>query len=242
MKGTQKAEYRTACIIVKLIRAAVRRLEVLLLLLSLLLAAGSVLDMYAVTSAGLGDGAFPGFEALRRRNPDIAGWIIMDGTHINHPVLQGRDNFEYLSKDPDGEFYQGGSIFLDAGNSADFSDRYIIIHGHNMTRGAMFSDVTEYLDGEFFSTHDTGELITPGGTYLLTVAGAKVTDAYEGGVYYTGPDAGRPLDLMNDCVQKRQVEFADEDKLVVLSTCSGDMSNRRAVVFCRARYAGPAAG
>lgn len=230
--------YIAAVRIVELMRSLLRRIEIMLLALAMLFTAGAIWDMHAFTAAGLGSGHFPGFDELHKRNPDICAWIIMDGTHINHPVVQGEDNFEYLSKDPDGEFYQGGSIFLDADNARDFSDSYIIIHGHHMARGAMFSDVTDYLDGTFFTEHTSGELITPGGAYELRVAGAKVVDAYEGEFYYTGDDAGRPLHLMSDCTQRRDVEFSEEDKLVVLSTCAGDMSTKRAVVFCRARLIG----
>lgn len=221
-----------------LMHALVRRIEILLLAAAVLFTASSVWDMYTFTAAGMGDDGFPGFEALRERNADIAGWIRMDGTHIDHPVLHGRDNFEYLSKDPDGEYYQGGSIFLDAGNAKDFSDQYIIIHGHHMSRGAMFSDVADYLNEDFFDAHSRGVLITPGGVYELTATGARYADAYEGELYYTGRDAGRPLHLIDSCDILGDTGFEEDDKLVVLSTCAGDMTSKRAVLFCRARYIG----
>jgi sortase B len=228
----------TACKVITALRKILRRIETALLLLALLFTASTAWDMYTFTDAGRSSDGFPGFEALRKRNTDIAGWIRMDGTHIDHPVLRGKDNFEYLSKSPDGDFYQGGSIFLDAGNSRDFSDQYIIIHGHHMARGAMFSDVSEYLNEEFFEEHSNGELLTPGGTYQLTAAAAGIVDAYDGEMYYTGDGAGRPLHLMEGCLRHRNTEFNEDDKLVVLSTCAGDMSNDRVVLFCRARLTG----
>lgn len=215
--------------------AVVRRIEAFLLIAAFIYIFSTAWDMYTFTEAGNEEGGFPGFEALWKRNTDIAGWIRMDGTHIDHPVVHGRDNFEYLSLDAYGEYYQGGSIFLDAGNAEDFSDQYIIIHGHHMTRGAMFSDVTEYLREDFFRENTSGELITPGGVYELTAAGSKLADAYDDRLYYTGNDAGRPLWLMADCTQHRDLDFDEKDKLVVLSTCAGDMSSSRAVLFLRAR-------
>ena len=236
MKRTKKAFDRGFAI--GMMRSILRRLEVMLLVLALLFAAVCAWDLYTFTASGLRSGGFPGFEALLDRNKDIAGWIRMDGTHIDHPVLHGEDNFEYLSKDPDGNYYQGGSIFLDAGNDQDFSDQYIIIHGHNMVRGAMFSDVAEYLKQDFFDEHMKGELITPAGVYELTAAGSAEVDAYDGEVYCTGEGAGRPLQLLDRCSHRRDTEFSDNDKLVMLSTCAGDMTSRRAVLFCRARYTG----
>ena len=231
-------DYRRRTALVQCLRSLIRRAEILMMLLMCLLTAALMQSADSVRAAGLGTEEFPGFEALRNRNKDIAGWIRMDGTHINHPVLHGEDNFEYLSKNPDGEYYQGGSIFLDEGNAGDFSDMYIIVHGHHMTRGAMFSDVAEYAQQKFFDEHSNGELITPYGVYQLTAAGFKIVNAYKGGMYYTGPDAGRPLYLLDDCMPRRQVSFREDDKLVVLSTCAGDMTDMRAVLLCRARYAG----
>ncbi len=223
---------------VLMLRSIIKRIEALMVIVLILFAACLMQDYNSVTNAGLDSEEFPGFEALRNRNEDIAGWIRMDGTHINHPVLHGKDNYEYLSKDADGEFYQGGSIFMDADNSADFSDRYIIIHGHHMTKGAMFSDVAEYLDREFFYEHTRGELITPAGIYSLTAVGSGLVNAYECNLYYAGPDAEIPLNYTDECTILREMHFNENDKLIMLSTCAGDMTDMRAVLFCRARYIG----
>ena len=215
-----------------------RRIEAVMLAAAMLFTLSTITDMMAFTGAGLGTDSFTDFDALQSANPDIVAWIRMDGTHIDHPVVQGEDNFEYLTKDANGGYYQGGSIFLDAGNSPDMSENYLIIHGHHMSRGAMFSDIAEYTDNDFFMQNTGGELITPGGIYELKVAGAGIVDAYDGEIYHTGTDAGRPLRLIGKCPLRRDIDFADGDKLVLLSTCSGDMTNDRAVVFCRARYMG----
>lgn len=212
-----------------------KRATIFILALAFLFVASTVYDMFAFTGQGLGGEAFPGFDELFKRNPDTVAWIKMDGTHINHPVVQAKDNFEYINKSFDGEFYQGGAIFLDCDNAKDFSERYVIIHGHHMSRGAMFSDMAAYLDESFFEDNKTGELVTPNALYALTVCGVKTADAYEGELYYVGPEAGRPLHLMDDCMYKRDVPFNEDDKLVMLSTCAGDMTSKRVVLFCRAQ-------
>ena len=58
-----------------------------------------------------------GFDALRELNPDVKAWITIDNTHIDYPVLQGKDDMEYVNKDPFGEFALSGSIFLSTKNA-----------------------------------------------------------------------------------------------------------------------------
>jgi sortase B len=81
----------TACKVITALRKILRRIETALLLLALLFTASTAWDMYTFTDAGRSSDGFPGFEALRKRNTDIAGWIRMDGTHIDYPVLRGKD-------------------------------------------------------------------------------------------------------------------------------------------------------
>ena len=212
-----------------------KRFELALLIIAFLFVGSTIYDMLAFTGQGRGTDDFKGFEALLKENPDTVAWIRMDGTHINHPVVQGKDNFEYIDKGFDGEFYQGGCIFLDEKNAKDLSDNYLIIHGHHMTRGAMFSDVSNYLDERFFEENTTGELLTPNGDYALTVAGVNIANAYNDKLYYNEPGMKAPLQFIEDCKFKRSVDFEDGDKLVLLSTCAGDMTNDRVVLFCRAR-------
>ena len=54
-------------------------------------------------------------------NPDVCGWIVMDHTGIDYPIVQGEDNFEYLDKDPLGNPEISGSIFLDWQNNRKFT-------------------------------------------------------------------------------------------------------------------------
>ena len=91
-------------------------------------------------------------------NKDVVGWIKIFDTHISYPVVQGKDNQEYLNKDVFGEFSFSGSIFLDYRNACDFTDSYSIIYGHHMEYGAMFGDVVEFKNDDYFQEHKTGAL------------------------------------------------------------------------------------
>ena len=69
------------------------------------------------------------FGQLRDINPDVCGWLTLDGTAIDYPVVQGESNFTYLNTDVYGSFALAGSIFLDVDCDADFSGRYLsLIH------------------------------------------------------------------------------------------------------------------
>lgn len=84
---------------------------------------------------------------------NIIAWINLINTNIDYPVVQGRNNTEYLTKDIDGNYSLSGSIYLDSRNNKDFSDAYSIIYGHNMDRHMMFGDLKEFLDEDYFQEH-----------------------------------------------------------------------------------------
>ena len=69
------------------------------------------------------------FGQLRDINPDVCGWLTLDGTAIDYPVVQGESNFTYLNTDVYGSFALAGSIFLDVDCDADFSGRYSLLPG-----------------------------------------------------------------------------------------------------------------
>lgn len=220
------------------IRRVMRLMMLSLMLILLAYAAFTVYDLKSLTREGIGGAEYHNFAELTAINPDTAAWITVDGTHIDHPVVKGKDNFEYLDKGFDGGYYAGGSIFLDEKNAKDMSDTLIIIHGHHMTGGAMFGDLEKFTEQDFFDRHGTGTLLTPDSRYSLTAAGAGIVDAYESAVYHMARSGRIQVELLDECSLRRDVRFGEGDKLVVLSTCSGGMDSRRIVVMFRAVYEG----
>ena len=105
----------------------------------------------------------PTLQELQKINPDVRGWLTVDDTHIDYPVVQGKTDMEYVNKDVYGEFSLSGSIFMDSRNSADFSDNYTLIYGHHMANGAMFGDITSFVEQKYFDAHKTGRLYFPDG-------------------------------------------------------------------------------
>lgn len=91
-----------------------------------------------------------GKEALQELSEDAVAWLTVDNTKIDYPVMQGKNNDEYINKDPFGNFSLSGSIFLDSRNSADFSDPYSILYGHHMEYGAMFGALDDFKRKKLF--------------------------------------------------------------------------------------------
>ena len=116
------------------------------------------------------------FESLREINPDVVGWIYIEGTAVNYPVVQGADNSYYLDRLVDGTKNKAGSIFMDYRNSPDLSDRNTVLYGHHLQSGAMFHDIILYKDQSFYKEHPTALLLTPEKNYRIELVAGYVTD------------------------------------------------------------------
>lgn len=114
------------------------------------------------------------FDALKKINPDVVSWITIPGTNIDYPLLQGKDNNQYLHKDMEGRDSVAGAIFLDHGDKADLSSRHNIIYGHHMKNGTMFKDIVKYKDQQYFDEHQDITIYTPNREIHLKALAAVV--------------------------------------------------------------------
>ena len=89
------------------------------------------------------------FDGLRAMNGDIVAWIQIPGIGVDYPVVQKKDNEHYLHYTFDGNVNKAGSIFLDYRNRSDFTDSKVILYGHNMKDGSMFSNLKKYQNAGF---------------------------------------------------------------------------------------------
>lgn len=120
---------------------------------------------------------------LEALNPDVRGWLTIDGTHIDYPLVQGEFDYEYLNKDVYGKYVLSGSIFMSTTNAKDFSDPYTLVYGHHLDNGSMFGDIDKYMDEDFFDKNTTGTLYTPDSTYRIDLFACISADAYDQMVY-----------------------------------------------------------
>lgn len=188
---------------------------------------------YKPTSA---EGENPTLEELMAINPDVVGWLTVDGTNIDYPVVQGQTDMEYVNKDVYGEFSLSGSIFLSCVNHPDFTDPYSLIYGHHMANGAMFGNVTDFTEKSYFEEHRTGTLFLPEGSCAITLFAVLETDAYNSLVYDAQgrEDNGEILEyLASSAVQYRDINAVPGDRVIALSTCAEAETNGRVIVFGR---------
>jgi len=112
----------------------------------------------------------PGFEELLAENNDVVGWITIDDTKIDYPIVQGKDNETYLNRNFFHEETRAGSIFMDYRNDVKSDEnKNMIIYGHRMKDGTMFQQLTKYLDQTFVEEHPTFTIDTLYGQYEATV-------------------------------------------------------------------------
>lgn len=178
----------------------------------------------------------PTFDELLAINRDVRGWITMDGTKIDFPILQGDTNLSYINTNVYGKFALAGSIFLDCRNSGDFSDTYNLIYGHHMANSNMFGDLDLYRDEKFFRENTTGLLMTVGAVYELKILALVIVSASDDNIFDVTVNQD-PEDVLTFITENAVFSSNDlpqaEDgvQFLALSTCSSDFSDARTVII-----------
>lgn len=145
------------------------------------------------------------------QNADCIGWIFIDGTNINYPVMHTPDNPQkYLRLSFEKKYSQSGVPFLDG--RCSLQDGNLIIYGHNMKNGTMFSDLKKYLDTDFRETHKMIEFQTAEGVFLF-----KVTDV-----------------IRTNILDERYNQINSTDgRTLLLSTCYGSAKSDRLLIIAK---------
>ena len=159
-------------------------------------------------------------------NPDTKGWITIYGTHIDYPVMQGKDDYEYLNRDVYRKHSVTGSIYESFKYKPDFSDPYVLLYGHHMANGTMFGDIDKFKKKDFFDKNKTGILILPEKVYDLEVMAILETDAYDPSIF-----EDYNSECLNRALHKRNIQA---EKVIALSTCDEKSSYARSVLLCSA--------
>jgi sortase B len=90
---------------------------------------------------------------LKAQNSDTAGYLAIEGTVIQYPVVRGKDNSYYETHTFSKKKNASGAIFMDSKNSMDMSDFNTVLYGHNMKDGSMFHELTQYSKVSFTRDH-----------------------------------------------------------------------------------------
>lgn len=174
--------------------------------------------------------------ALKAKNPDVYGWIYVEGTTIDHPIMRGSDNDYYLNHAYTGEALPIGSIFLDYNTKDKLTDNFnAVIYGHNVvavsgSKSSMFHDVTKFLDADFFNSNKI-YIYTMDGVFIYKAVSIYPTTADY--FYYRTefPNETTFLKFANEMVANSKVPsgetFSSGDTMITLSTCTNGASDGR---------------
>ena len=174
------------------------------------------------------------FEALKAINKDAIGWLYCPDTVIDYPVMRADDYNWYLRHLPDGTYNANGSLFLDYNCKPDFSDRLSTIYGHNMNSGSMFASLTGYKEQAYFEEHPYMYLYTEQGNYRVELVYGCVVDANEwrerAFMFESNLSSLLSFAAYNTTFTSDR-PYTDEDRFLVLSTCSYEFDDARFIVM-----------
>ena len=178
------------------------------------------------------------FTALHKVSQGIRGWLVLDGTAIDYPIMKGTNNTYYLNHLPNKEVNYCGSLFIDSGCNRNFNGRNTVIYGHNLSGGSMLASLAEYKNQSYFDAHPTMQLYTPDGNYTIELFASFVSsDAYTRAAKTSFSGDTAFLDHINACIRKSDitadVKINAGDKIVTFVTASNEYDDARYVVMGR---------
>ena len=235
---------KTAKFIVRMIDHMVNLTALLLILIVMFLSCYMLWDsnqVYQAADAKNYEAYIPtekhtkSFEELQKINPDIIGWIRVNDTNINYPLLQAEDDDTYMNTDAEGKYSLSGSIFLHCANKPDFSDFNNMIYGHHMEKHKMFGDVGMFTDKTYFEKHPYGNLFFDGKDHGVEFYALIQADAYNERLFSICPDDPKAKqaylqEILDNALYKRNFEITQNDHLVLLITCTSELTNGRNIL------------
>ena len=175
------------------------------------------------------------FEELSAINDDTVGWLTVNNTKINYPVVQAEDNEYYLKRDYNKDSNILGWIFMDYRNSIYNMSNNTIIYGHNIKVGLMFGTLRYALNEDWYKNEEN-QIITFNTKVknmkwkIFSIYKIPVTNDY---LYANFDDNDEFLEFANNLKSRSIYDFGIEldkdDKILTLSTC-GSTSAQRMVI------------
>jgi sortase B len=184
------------------------------------------------------------YEKLYQKNKKLVGWIKIEGTNIDYPVMQTVNNEYYLDHNYNQEYDKNGSIFMDKDCDAAHPNDNMIIYGHHMKSGKMFGNLNYYTKEDYYKEHPTilFDTIYEEGTYqIMYVFRSRIYSEEEIVFkYYKFIDATSENEFDSNMEEMANLSLYDTgitakygDKLITLSTCDYEEANGRFVVVAK---------
>ena len=184
------------------------------------------------------------YKKLYNSNKKLIGWLKIDDTNIDYPVMQTNNNEYYLDHNVNQEKDRNGALFLDKDCDVVNRSTNLIIYGHHMKSGRMFGNLDDYKSEKYYKKHSTIQFDTiyEKGTYeIMYVFRSKVYN--EGEVvfkYYQFIDCYSEQEFESNMKEMAALSLYDTgvtaeygDKLLTLSTCDSTVDDGRFVVVAK---------
>ena len=182
----------------------------------------------------------PEYAALYEKNPDLVGWMTIEGTPIDYPVMQTPDRVDYyLERNFNREPNSHGCLYVRESCDVFTPSDNLTIYGHHMKDGSMFSALDHYQKPEFWDEYPTIRFDTlyARQTYTVFAVFKTTASAGRGFTYHLFEDAGDEAEFNEFVSTCKNLSFYDTgitptygDKLITLSTCEYTLENGRLVV------------
>lgn len=184
------------------------------------------------------------YKTLFNKNKKLIGWVKIDDTNIDYPVMQTTNNEYYLTYNFNQEYDKNGSIFMDCNCVAYPQSTNTILYGHHMKSGKMFGQLQSYAKESFYEDHKIIQFDTiyEKGTYeIMYVFRSKVFNENEIVFkYYQFIDAYSEKEFNSYMLEMAEQSLYDTgvtakygDKLLTLSTCDNSQEDGRFVVVAK---------
>ena len=177
------------------------------------------------------------FTELIKKNEDTVGWINVNNTNINYPVVQSTDNNYYLTHSYDKKENEAGWVFLDYRNNKDFTSKNNIIYAHSRLDKTMFGSLSKVLKQSWYKDKSNHiiRLSTPTKDSLWQIFSVYVIKEETYYITTSWPSDTEYLDFLNTIKERSKYNFNTElntnDKILTLSTCYSD--TERTVVHAK---------
>lgn len=185
----------------------------------------------------------PDYTELYFQNTDMVGWVSVADTNINYPVMQTPDNPNfYLKHGFDKTYSDYGSPYIQENCNVKTPSDNLVIYGHHMKNGTMFSDLTKFEDKNFWESHKTitFNTLTDKQEYEVVAVFKTVAYSQEGFRYYDFVNADTAEDFDSYIAKCKELALFDTgvktqygDKLITLSTCEYSQNNGRLAVVAK---------
>ncbi len=182
------------------------------------------------------------FKELKSRNQDLAGWLAIDGTDIDYPVMQCEDDEYYLHHNFQKEKDKYGCLYVRSIADLNTPGTNFIIYGHNMRDGSMFGNLDEYASEDFYREHVriSFDTLYEGRTYeILSAFSTRIQEESEF-KYYEFYQANTEQEFLGFYENIKKLSLYDTgvtaefgDTFLTLSTCFGSAEDERFVVIAK---------